>query len=166
MNPKAHAPQIRHVHVADVHASARDDPREQAAGAAIDIVAGQDVFPVRHQPRERRERRHTAGKGKGPVAALARTTSHSLHSLPGGASSRACRIAQAARLAWCSLSRQQITVCALESRRSYGHARHQQEQGAKAGSQCQCQHTQNEALTSKSAICVSSMARVGLPLRV
>lgn len=63
-------PGVRHVDVGDLQAQAGGDALQEAGGAAVQVVACDDVLPRARQPHHRAQRRHAARKGKRPVAAL------------------------------------------------------------------------------------------------
>lgn len=65
------APGVSHVHVGDLQPEAGRDALQEAGGAAIQVVARDDVLPRRGQPHHRPQRRHAACKRKCAVAALA-----------------------------------------------------------------------------------------------
>jgi len=74
-NPEEYKPDVGHVDVCDLDALVRHHGQQQAAGAAVDVVARHDVLAGLHQAHHRHQRRHAAREGKTPVRALSSTRS-------------------------------------------------------------------------------------------
>ena len=68
-----HTPDVGHVDIRDLYALVRHHGQQQAAGAAVDVVARHDVLAGLHQAHHRHQRRHATREGKALVCALSGT---------------------------------------------------------------------------------------------
>ena len=64
------APRSRHVDVGELETVAFEHLREEPVGAAVEVVADDDVIAGREQVQHRRRRRHAAGEGAAVSARL------------------------------------------------------------------------------------------------